>query len=97
MKYKIELFIPQYKAILKDNKGIINDKALFITEDDYYDIFRVIRLWKELYKNNSIINETKYFIKVYDNNKLSAKYEFDGAFPDNFQNLVRVIGEIYGR
>ncbi len=97
MKYKIEMNIPNYKLIIKENKGIINDKSVFITKDDYYDIFRVIRLWKESYKDNSIINENKYYINIYEDGKLVDKFEFDGAFPDNFHNLVSIIGEIYGR
>ncbi len=93
----IEMTIPRYLVIIKGNKGVINDKSLFIAEEDIYDITRIIRTWKESYKGNGI-NDSKYYINLFDkDNKSIGNYTFDGDYPDDFLELVDVIGNIYDR
>ena len=97
MIYKIEMSIPSYTVIIKDNKGIINDKSIFITKDDISDIARIIRLWKSVYKKD-IINESKYYIKLFDKDDNNiGDYTFDGDYPDNFYALVSLVSELYAR
>ena len=97
MIYKIEMNIPNYVLIVKDNKGIINDKSIYITKTDIDDIARIIRSWKNIYKGNNI-NETNYYIKLFDKDDNNiGSYDFDGDYPSDFQELVYVIKNIYDR
>ena len=95
---RIEMSVPNYTLIIKGNKGIINDKSIFITKEDIDDIARIIRLWKSKYINNSVLNEVKYYINLYDKDGNDiGKYLFDGDYPDNFNSLIIKLGEIYAR
>lgn len=92
----IDMYLPNYKVIIKDNYASINDKTLLLNEDDKDSIIREIRTWKEVYRGKPL-EESAYYIKIYDNNDLIRNIIFKGAFPDNFNNLINIVGDLYDR
>lgn len=93
---KIEMYLPNYNVIIDNNNAYINDKTLLLNEEDIDNIIREIRAWKEEYKKNAL-EESDYYIRLYNNDELVKAHLFHGSFPENFNNLLEIVGDLYDR
>ena len=85
----IDMYLPNYKVIIKNNYAYINDKTLLLKEEDKENIIREIRAWKEEYRGKAL-EETEYYIRIYNNTDLLRTHLFNGAFPENF-NMYAIL------
>ena len=92
----IDMYLPNYKVIIKNNYACINDKTLLLTEEDKENIIREIRVWKDEYRGKAL-EKTEYYIRIYNNADLLRTHLFNGAFPENFNNLLEIVGDLYDR
>ena len=93
---KIEMNIPNYIVSIDDNKCIINDKEIDISKDDINNIIRTIRAWNKEYRSNSIIDNPSSIV-LYKDEEIIDKFIFEGLYPEDFYNLLDIVGEIYAR
>ncbi len=93
---KIEMYLPNYNVIIDDNNAYINDKTLLLNAEDIENIIREIRAWKEDYKKNAL-EESDYYIRLYNNDELVKAHLFHDSFPENFKNVVDIVGDLYDR
>jgi hypothetical protein len=93
---KIEMCLPNYILVIKNNICIINDKNVYIDNNTIDDILGIIRLWKDKYGNNPLRNNN-YYIRIYSNDEVINDYSFNGSYPKNFKNLLDLVGDIYDR
>ena len=93
---RIEIYLPGYIGILSQENAIINNKNISINEEDIENIIRIIRSWNKNYIAKYLDKNT-YRIRLYSDNKMLSEYYFNNLFPDDFDDLIRVIGDIYDR
>lgn len=93
---RIEMDIFSYKVLIENNKCVINNKLCNLLDDDISNIIRIIRDWKYEYRDNTIIGENHYFIRIISEG-FEYIYNFYSNFPGDFKTLVDYIGGIYAR
>lgn len=94
----IQSGIERTEVLLFPNKKIayINDKKIGITEQDINNILDIIFPWKKEYGTRSGIDLEEWQIKIISNNE-ETKYHGKGIYPNTYQELKRLVGELNGR
>lgn len=91
---RIEIDIPNWKAIIVDGESIINDKIINLNNKNIQDIVRIIRNWNNEYKDNYELNI--HSIRVITDD-FEEVYRFYNKYPNNFINLIKYLEELYDR
>lgn len=80
----------------KENKVLLLDKFISITEEEIKEFLRIIRTWKNEYINNSYSDGIMFNVKVHYDGKID---EMKGIrdVPDNYEEFNQYVGKIYDR
>ena len=86
------------EIILLPSKNIayINEKKVSITEQDINNILDIVFSWKKEYGTRPGIDLEEWQIKIISN-KEETIYHGKGIYPNTYQELKRLVGELNGR
>lgn len=79
---------------IKNNLVTINNKQKNISNEKIYELFRIIRNWKDFYESSNIIDSEKFTIKIISQNTVDTIIG-DGTYPDNYMEFKNWVGNIY--
>ena len=82
-----DIYIDVIKKII-----IINNKEQKITEEQIYELIRIIRTWKNEYSNSNIIGAERFLIKIETKNETEI-IKGSGEYPDNYILLKEWISD----
>ena len=82
-------------VIYDKNICYYNDHKYIISDEFKKNLVRIIRLWKNEYGTSNNIDDEEFRVTV---TTLDAKESFHGKgiFPENYNSLIRIIGDING-
>lgn len=78
----------------KNNKITINTKEKDISQENIYNLLRIIRNWQKTYFNSKIIDGESFVIKISTDDGIDI-IEGRGDYPSNYSSLKDWIGEVY--
>ncbi len=80
--------------IYSQNICYINNKKYTVTTDYMDNILSIIKLWKHEYGYSNIIDSGEFKIIItYNGNE--EVFHGKGVFPNNYSNLISLLGELY--
>ena len=80
--------------IAERNICYLNDKKINIDEEWKNQLIRTIRTWKNEYGTKEGVDLEEFTIIVHANKKEIIHGK--GIFPDNYENLIELLGELNG-
>jgi hypothetical protein len=75
-------------------KAYVNDNIVEIPNDFVDRLLDIIKYWKNEYGTNNNIDAKEFNITLYEDN-IEEKYHGKGIFPDNFDLLKELLGELH--
>lgn len=73
---------------------ITKNKMMLITNDQIDELLRIIRLWKNEYTGDTVLDGECFLITINMGNKIEV-IKGQGSYPDNYQNLKDWISDFY--
>lgn len=85
----------KYNLILlpKENVCYLNEKKFYLESDKINMIISIISLWKNEYGVKDGIDQEEFTITITANGNIE-KIHGKGIYPNNYQRLLDIIGEI---
>ena len=93
---KLEMHLPNYEVQISNTNSFINGRKIIINDEDIRNIIRIIRLWKNLYKDVNGLDKEKYYIYI-KTDKEETFINFISNFPADFSHLTAFLGDLYVR
>jgi hypothetical protein len=91
-------FLNSISALIipEDNICYINDRKYQITNKEIDEIKSILTLWKNEYGNSNKIDIEEFNIKVSTFNDCTS-FHGKGFYPDNYNKIKEILGDISGR
>lgn len=80
----------------KDKMCYINNKKIILSDDLLDRIKRIFIYWKNEYGTSNVIDAQEFTILVKTPNEVT-KFHGKGIYPQNYRELIDILGDIYDR
>ena len=77
----------------KDNTCLLNNNKYSINSDFKDELVRIIRTWENEYGSSNNIDDQEF--KVIVNADKKYVYHGKGIYPDNYQRLIEMFGDLH--